>query len=230
MLGTVEVLARVAHDPRPRAVAAVARALRCDEHQDAVGISVDQARDGGVSVLGERVLHHRGERFVLAVGGDDLAADRVVGIVGVYQADEVRRDVHAELVGSREAVALVGSEVQDLLDLFERVHAVGHLPAPVVPALVGDIGPDGGAAAHGGASVRAQGTRRIAAVHERGLGRRRHAVAGLGSVGRGARDRIRTTGLGTGHRSPPGAERINAMQSACGGDHTTGVAKRRMAR
>ena len=41
----VEVLGRVADDPAPGAVAAVARALGRDQHQDAVGIAMDQARD-----------------------------------------------------------------------------------------------------------------------------------------------------------------------------------------
>jgi len=43
---------------------------------------VDEPWNRGVAVLGQRVLHHRREGFVLAVGRDDLAADRVVGIVG----------------------------------------------------------------------------------------------------------------------------------------------------
>ena len=86
----VEVLGRVADDPAPRAVPAVARALGRDQHQDAVRVAMDEARHGRVAVLGERVLHHPGEGAVLAGGRDDLAADRVVRVVRVDQADEVR--------------------------------------------------------------------------------------------------------------------------------------------
>ena len=40
----VEVLGRVADDPRPRAVAAVRRALGRDQHQDPVRVAMDEAR------------------------------------------------------------------------------------------------------------------------------------------------------------------------------------------
>ena len=99
----VEVLGRVADDPRPRAVAAVARALGRDEHQDAVRVAMHEAGHRGVAVLGERVLHHRREGLLLAPERDDLAADRVVRVVGVDQADEVRRDVDPELVRGGQA-------------------------------------------------------------------------------------------------------------------------------
>ena len=100
---------------------------------------MDQARDGRVAVLGERVLHHRGERLVLAPERDDLAADRVVRVVGVDQAREVGRDVDAELVVRGQPLALLVGEVEDLADLLERVDPVAELPAPVVPLLVGHV-------------------------------------------------------------------------------------------
>ena len=61
VLAAVEVLGRVADDPAPRAVAAVAGALRRDQHQDAVRVAVDEPGDGRVAVLREAVLHHPGE-------------------------------------------------------------------------------------------------------------------------------------------------------------------------
>ena len=112
VVAAVEVLGRVADDPRPRAVAAVARALGRDQHQDAVRVAVDEARDRRVAVLGERVLHHRREGLLLAAERDDLAADRVVRVVRVDQADEVRRDVDAELVGRGQALALLVGQVR----------------------------------------------------------------------------------------------------------------------
>ncbi len=90
VVAAVEVLGRVADDARPRAVPAVRRALRRDEHQDPVRVAVDEPGHRGVAVLGERVLHHRGEGVVLGRDRDDLAADGVVGVVGVDEADEVR--------------------------------------------------------------------------------------------------------------------------------------------
>src|SRR4051812_20790156 len=42
VVATVEVLGGVADDPAPRAIPAVAGALRRDEHEDAVGVAVDQ--------------------------------------------------------------------------------------------------------------------------------------------------------------------------------------------
>ena len=86
VVARVEVLGRVANDARPRAVAAVARALRGDEHQHAVRVAVHETRHRRVTVLGERVLHHRGEGLLLAAERDDLAADRVVRIVRIDQA------------------------------------------------------------------------------------------------------------------------------------------------
>ena len=97
----VEVLGRVADDARPRAVPAVRGALGGDEHQHPVRVAVDEPGHRRVAVLGERVLHHRGEGLVLAAGRDDLAADRVVRVLRVDQADEVGRDVDAELVRRR---------------------------------------------------------------------------------------------------------------------------------
>jgi len=144
----VEVLARVADDPAPRAVAAVAGALGRDQHQDPVRVAMDQARNRRVAVLGERVLHHPGEGAELPARRDDLAPDRIVRVVRVHEADEVGRHVHPELVRRGEALALVVGEVEDSLDLAELVDAVGELPAPVVPLLVGHVRPDRCAAAY----------------------------------------------------------------------------------
>ena len=171
VVAAVEVLGRVADDPRSRAVAAVAGALGRDQHQDAIRVAMDEAGHRRVAVLGERVLHHRGEGLVLATARDDLAADRVVGVLGVDQADEVGRDVDPELVGRRQAVALVVGQLEDLLDLGEVVDPMAELPAPVVPLRVGDVVPDRRAAADGRGAVGADRARRIGQVDERRLGR-----------------------------------------------------------
>ena len=173
VVAAVEVLGGVAHDARPRAVPAVRGALGRDQHQDPVGVAVDEARDGRVAVLGERVLHHRGEGLVLPRARDDLPADRVVRVLRVHQADEVRRDVDAELLGRGQALALVVGQLEDLLDLLEVVDPVAQLPAPVVPLLVGDVRPQRGAAADRGSPVRPEDLGRVRAVDERDVAPRR---------------------------------------------------------
>ncbi len=179
----VEVLGRVADDARPRAIAAVGRALRRHEHEDAVRIAMDEAGHRGVPVLGERVLHHRREGLLLATERDDLATDRVVRILGIDQADEVRGDIDAELVVGRESLSFLIGELEDLLDLFEVVDPVRELPAPVVPLRVRDVLPERGTAADRGLPVGAEHARRIGGVDEWGLGREaRHFRVGDGDL------------------------------------------------
>ena len=132
---------------------------------------MDQTGHRRVAVLGERVLHHRGERLLLTAGRDDLAADRVGRVVRVDQADEVGRDVDAELVRCRETLPLVIGQVQDRLDLREVVDPMTELPSPVVPLLVGDVRPDRGAPAHGRPAVGPELAGRIGEVDERQFGR-----------------------------------------------------------
>ena len=157
VLLAVEVLGGVADDPRPGAVAAVARALGRHEHEHPVGVAVDEPRDRRVAVLGERVLHHRRERLLLAPERDHLAPDRVGRVLRIDQADEVGRDVDAELVGCAQPGSLLVGQLEDPLDLLEVVDPVAELPAPVVPLLVGDVGPQRGAPTHRGPAVRSDG-------------------------------------------------------------------------
>ena len=176
MLLAVEVLRRVTDDARARAVAAIRGALRGHQHQDPVRIAVDESGHGRVAVLGERVLHHRREGLLFAAGRDDLAADRVGRVLRVDEADEVGRDVDAELVRRGEPFALVVGQLEDGLDLLEVVDPVRELPAPVVPLLVGHVGPFRGPTAARRETVRSQRSGRIAPIDERcRLGRlRRH--------------------------------------------------------
>jgi hypothetical protein len=102
---------------------------------------------------------------------DDLAADRVVGVLGVDQADEVRRDIDPELVGRRQSLALLVGQLEDLLDLIELVDAVRELPAPVVPLLVGDVLVDRRPVTHGRLAVGSDGPRRVRQIDERRLRR-----------------------------------------------------------
>ena len=170
VVAAAEVLGRVADDARAGAVPAVRRALRRDEHEHPVRIAVHEPWDGRVAVLREGVLHHRRERFLLAPERDDLAPDGVFGVVGIDEADEVRGDVHPELVRRGQALALLVGERQHGAQRLEVVDAVRELPAPVVPALIGDIGPDLRAVAALGPSIRVDRTRRVTRVHPRVAG------------------------------------------------------------
>ncbi|OQA40918.1 MAG: hypothetical protein BWY52_02744 [Chloroflexi bacterium ADurb.Bin325] len=144
VVAPAELCGRVPHDAAARAVAAVARTLRRDQHQHPIRVAVDQARHGAVAVLVERILVHAGERGQLPAGGDDLAADRAVRVVGVDQRRKIRRDVHAEM-RAPTALHLVGRQVDDPAQFFEAVQPMAQLPAPIIPLGVGHVGPGRGA-------------------------------------------------------------------------------------
>ena len=176
VLAPVEVLGRVADDPGPGAVPAVAGALGRDQHQDPVRVAMDEPRDRRVAVLGERVLHHRREGLLLPAERDDLAADRVGRILRVDQADEVRGDVDPELARRGQAGPLLVGELEDLLDLLEIVDPVAELPAPVVPLRVRDVLPERSAAADRRPAVGPERTRRVGQVDERRFGQRASSI------------------------------------------------------
>ena len=202
VVAAVEVLGRVADDPAPRAVAAVARALGRDEHEHAIRVAMDEAGHRRVAVLGEAVLHHRGERLLLPTERDHLAADRVGRVLRVDEADEVRGDVDPELVRRREARSLLVGQLEDLLDLLEVVDPVRELPAPVVPLLVGNVLPARGAAADGRPAIGTEGAGRVATIDE-------------GRLGQGPRGRL----VGYRRRDLLGVQSssgLRSIRSACG--------------
>ena len=86
-------------------------------------------------VFGQRVFHHAGEGHDFTGGGDDLKADRIAGIVRINQRCEVRGNIHPEQAPGGERFALAVGEVQDLLEVLNRIQAMAELPAPVVPFL-----------------------------------------------------------------------------------------------
>ena len=123
-----------------------------------------------VAILAERVFHHGGEGLLLGADRNHLAANWIVWILRVDQADEVRGDVDAELAVGGEAFALVVGQFEDLADLFERVDAVAELPTPVVPLLVRHVGPLWGAAAAEWLTIGANGLGWIARIHPGSIG------------------------------------------------------------
>jgi len=80
------------------AVATVGGTAVGDEKENAVWVAVDEPGDGHVGILAAGVAHFRGvgERFFDP--GDDLSADRAVGVVGVDEVKKVGGDRHRELI------------------------------------------------------------------------------------------------------------------------------------
>ena len=138
----VEILVRVADDSAAGTVAAVACALCRHQHQDPVRIAMDQTRHRRMVVFAQRIGHHIIGLLQLGRGGDDLPPDWTIGIVAVHQCGEVGSNIETETVGGGYTCNLVGSEIDDLLKLFQSVQPMAHLPAPVVPFFVRHVSPE----------------------------------------------------------------------------------------
>ena len=77
----------------------------------------------------------------LKTSGDALTADGVMGIIGIDKAQVIRRDGHAQgLEGLFNALFLLSGQAHVFLELIKSLDAVFHLPFPIVPLFVGDIG------------------------------------------------------------------------------------------
>src|SRR5205085_9471676 len=91
-----------ADETAARAITAVTGATISDEKQNAVGITMNQARHRHVRIFSARVDHvvGRGPRFLDP--RNDLAPDWVVGIIARNQVDELGRDGERELVAGEQ--------------------------------------------------------------------------------------------------------------------------------
>ena len=138
------VAGRVAHQPRTRAVAAIARTTIRHEKQNAVGIPMHESRHGRMRIFAARVAHfpRRGVRFLDA--RHHLLADRAKLVRRVNEVEKIRRDGERELVVGEfcARMFLRRERGQKLLQLLDRGDAVLHLPAPVVPVGVGNVMPE----------------------------------------------------------------------------------------
>ena len=123
------------------AVTAVHGTLVGDQQQHAVGIAVGQAGGGRVGILVQGI-------GVLIVGvlqllraGNGHLADGIEGIVQVDQGQVVGGNSHAQLAQRlADTLLLIGSQVHVLLQILNRLSAVGDLPMPVIPQILGNIG------------------------------------------------------------------------------------------
>jgi len=96
-----------------------------------------------VPIFRQRIFHLRFELLQFARGGNDLPAHGTVWIVGIDQAGKVGRNIDPEQVLGIQRLLLAGGQVDDLAQLLRAVQAVGQLPAPVEPFLIGYVVPLG---------------------------------------------------------------------------------------
>ncbi len=130
----------LAGEPAASAVAAVHAALVGDQEQHAVRIAVGEAGHRGVGILVERIELIFGRLVKLRCGGDALTADGIIGIVRVDQGEIIGGDRHAESAEALSyALFLFGGELDVFFKVVQRLDAVLHLPAPVIPKLVGNV-------------------------------------------------------------------------------------------
>ena len=112
-IGAAERLGRVADNAAARAVAAIAGALRGDEHQHAVGIAMHQSGHGRMLVFSQRIFHHRLERYHFGRCGNDLLTYWTVRVFWIDQAGKVGRNVDSKQAIRRQRFALRLSEVDE---------------------------------------------------------------------------------------------------------------------
>ena len=102
------------------AVAAVGCAAVGDEKKNAIGVTVDESRNRHVGILATRVGHFRRVSVGFFNARDDLPADRAIGIGGVDEVEEVRRDGSGQFgPGEEDAGSFFFRECQVFLDVGE---------------------------------------------------------------------------------------------------------------
>jgi hypothetical protein len=114
----------ISHHPTAGAETTVAGALGGDQNQRPVRIAMHQARDRGVSVLGERVAHLSLKRHEFSVGGDNLPPDRTLRVFRVHQASQIGCDVGTKVPRGGKTCRLLGSEADHPGEIFDCVKAI----------------------------------------------------------------------------------------------------------
>jgi len=80
------------NDAGAGAVAAIGCAAVGDEKKDAIGVAVDESGDWHVGIFATGVGQFRKVGVGFLNARDDLSADRAIGIGGMNEIEEVRRD------------------------------------------------------------------------------------------------------------------------------------------
>ena len=142
-LGVKIIRLGVGNQPAARAVTAIRGAPVGDQEEDAVRITVDDARDGHGAFLADRVLGFARSDIGFFDARDDLPTDRTVRILGVDQVEEMGRDRQGQLMRGKETTfPLFLGQRQPLLELRKGGDAVAELPVPVVPLRGGHVLPE----------------------------------------------------------------------------------------
>ena len=119
-LGFEFLVRNAGNNAGPGAVAAVGCAAVGDEKKDAIGVAVDESRDRHVGILATGVGHFRRVGVVFFDARDDLPADRAIGIGGVDEVEEVRRDGSGQFgPGEENAGSFLLRESEVFLDVGE---------------------------------------------------------------------------------------------------------------
>ena len=145
--GAVEIklqllLADAADHPAARAVPAVGSAPVSDQKKNAVRIAMHQPGHGHVVVLSAGIGHVGRRIGHLLDARNHLSPDRAGRIERIDEVEEIGRDAHRQLgIGKQHARVLLAGELELAGKVVQRLHAVAHLPLPVVPLFGGRVTP-----------------------------------------------------------------------------------------
>ncbi len=126
--------ARIAHQARARAIAAIGRTGARRQEQDAVGIAVHKTRHDSVVVFAQRIVRLAGHTHEFIAGHDVGAAQRFARVVQPHQACVIGRDPDGQrALMALDGAALVVRKLENPGQFVQRADAGAELPMPVVP-------------------------------------------------------------------------------------------------
>ena len=140
------------------------------QEQHSIRVLMNDCPHRPVMVLAQRIAQLAGVLFGFRAHRDRLHAHRAKGVMGIDQAQVVRRNPQSKQVfGVFAPAPLVLGQRNEALQVRERSHAVPQLPAPVAPLGIAGVRKQLCAAApHGAAqdALRAAAGQAIPALRE----------------------------------------------------------------
>jgi hypothetical protein len=132
-------------DTAASAVAAIGCASIRDQKKHAIGIPMDETRNGHVRIFAARIGHLERGPVGLFDARDDLATDWTVRIFRVNEIEKMRCNRERKLVSGQNYAGALFPRKRDLLfELLQIGDPVFELPFPVVPEFGSDIWPKAG--------------------------------------------------------------------------------------